>query len=37
MWRQQTRMSLLSLMAAQNTYSYWQNAWGKMYREKKAA
>jgi len=24
-------------MAAQNTYSYWQNAWGKMYREKKAA
>ena len=37
MWRQQTRMSLLSLMAAQNTYSYWQNAWGKMCQEKKAA
>lgn len=37
MWRQQSRMSLLSLMAAQNAYNYWQNAWGNMYQEKKAA
>jgi hypothetical protein len=37
MWRQQTRMSLLSLMAAQNAYSYWQNAWGKTSQGNKAA
>lgn len=37
MCRQQTRMSLLSLMAAENTYSYWQNAWGQMYRGQKIA
>jgi hypothetical protein len=37
MWRQQTRMSLLSLMAAQNAYNYWQNAWGKTSQENKAA
>jgi len=37
MWHQQTRMSLLSLMAAQNTYRYWQNTWEGMYGQKKAA
>lgn len=37
MWRHQTRMSLLSLMAAQNTYRYWQSTWGSMVGQKKAA
>jgi hypothetical protein len=37
MWHHQTRMSLLSLMAAQNTYRYWQSTWETMYSEKKAA
>lgn len=37
MWHHQTRMSLLSLMAAQNAYRYWQNTWGNLYRPKKAA
>lgn len=37
MWHHQTRMSLLSLMAAQNTYRYWQNTWGNMTQQKKAA
>ncbi|MDP3638516.1 MAG: hypothetical protein U0989_07965 [Azonexus sp.] len=37
MCRQQTRMSLLSLMAAENTYSYWQKTWGQMYRGQKIA
>ena len=37
MWRQQSRMSLLSLMAAQNTYNYWQNAWGQFDPAKKLA
>lgn len=37
MWQHQTRMSLLSLMAAQNAYRYWQNTWETMAAEKKAA
>jgi hypothetical protein len=37
MWHHQTRMSLLSLMAAQNTYRYWKNTWDSMAAEKKAA
>ncbi len=36
-WRHQTRMSLLSLMAAQNTYRYWQNAWESLYPQAHAA
>ena len=36
-WRHQTRMSLLSLMAAQNAYRFWQNTWDNMYAQKKAA
>lgn len=37
MWHHQTRMSLLSLMAAQNAYRFWQNTWENMYMPKKAA
>ena len=37
MWQHQTRMSLLSLMAAQNTYRVWQETWGNPYPAKKAA
>ena len=37
MWRHQTRMSMLSLLAAQNAYRYWQNALDNMYPQKKAA
>ena len=37
MWHHQSRMSLLSLMAAQNAYRYWQNTWGNLYAQKKAA
>jgi hypothetical protein len=37
MWQHQTRMSLLSLMAAQNTYRVWQETWGNTYPAKKAA
>jgi hypothetical protein len=37
MWHHQSRMSLLSLMAAQNTYRFWQNAWGNLYGQQKAA
>lgn len=36
-WRHQTRMSMLSLMAAQNTYRFWQSAWNDMVGQKKAA
>lgn len=36
-WRHQTRMSLLSLMAAQNAYRFWQNTRDNMYAQKKAA
>ena len=37
MWRHQSRMSLLSLMAAQNAYRFWQNTWGNIKKKKKAA
>jgi hypothetical protein len=37
MWHHQSRMSLLSLMAAQNTYRLWQNAWDNLYGQQKAA
>ena len=37
MWRHQTRMSKLSLLAAQNAYRFWQNTWDTLYPQKKAA
>lgn len=37
MWRHQSRMSLLSMMAAQNAYRFWQSAWEDMSSPKKAA
>ena len=37
LFQHQTRMSLLSLMAAQNAYRFWQNAWENSYLQKKAA
>jgi hypothetical protein len=37
LWRHQTRMSLLSVMAAQNAYRYWQTTWNDMVGHKKAA
>lgn len=37
MWQHQTRISLLSLMAAQNAYQFWQNTWGSNQLAKKAA
>lgn len=33
----QSRISLLSLIAAQNAYRFWQNKWQEMYQQKKAA
>lgn len=36
-WRHQTRMSLLSLLAAQNTYRLWQNTWENFYPQAHAA
>ena len=37
MWRHQSRMSLLSLMAAQNTFRFWQITWGSAGAPRKAA
>lgn len=37
MWQHQTRLSLLSLMAAQNTYRFWQNTWENMVPPQKKA
>lgn len=37
MWHHQTRMSLLSLMAAENTYRFWQNTWENLYSHQEAA
>lgn len=37
MWHHQSRMSLLSLLATQNAYRYWQNTWEGMYGQKHAA
>lgn len=36
-WRHQSRMSMLSLLAAQNAYRYWQNTWDNICPQKKAA
>lgn len=35
--RHQARMSMLSLMAAQNTYRFWQHTWQNLYLPRKAA
>jgi hypothetical protein len=37
MWHHQSRMSLLSLTAAQNAYRFWQSTWKNLYPQKKAA
>jgi hypothetical protein len=37
MFHHQSRISLLSLIAAQNTYRFWQDKWQEMYQQKKAA
>ena len=37
MWRHQTRMSLLSLIAAKNAYRFWENAWGSFSKPNRAA
>ncbi|NTV69963.1 MAG: hypothetical protein HGA71_07445 [Azonexaceae bacterium] len=37
MWRHQTRMSMMSLLATQNAYRLWQNTLEGMYPQKKAA
>jgi hypothetical protein len=37
MWRHQSRMSLLSMTAAQNAYRFWQTTWDNLYTPKKAA
>lgn len=37
MWHHQTRMSLLSLLAAQNAYRFWQHTWENLYTHQKAA
>ena len=37
MWHHQTRMSLLSLAAAENAFHFWQNTWDSIYPQKKAA
>ncbi|MBS1143611.1 MAG: hypothetical protein H6R14_1017 [Proteobacteria bacterium] len=37
MWRHQTRMSMMSLLATQNAYRLWQNTMEGMYQQKKAA
>lgn len=36
-WRHQTRMSLLSLSAAQNACQAWQTAWQNIWQPQKAA
>jgi len=36
-WRHQTRMSLLSLTAAQSTYRFWQNTWNGLAAQQQAA
>lgn len=37
MWHHQSRMSLLTLLAAQNTVRYWQNTLGQYYTPRQAA
>lgn len=36
MWQHQSRMSLLSLMAAQNAYRFWQNTWDHLTTQQAA-
>ncbi|MDR2838189.1 MAG: hypothetical protein LBV49_06410 [Azonexus sp.] len=36
-WHHQTRLSLLSLIAARNTCRYWQNAWERVQDQYKIA
>lgn len=36
-WKRQRHMSELSMTAARNTYRQWQQAWQKLYRQRKAA
>ncbi|MBN9421095.1 MAG: hypothetical protein BGO63_10710 [Candidatus Accumulibacter sp. 66-26] len=37
LWRHQTRMSQLSLLAAQNTYRFWQSNWDNFLATQKRA
>lgn len=37
LWQHQNRISMLSLMAAQNAYRFWQNTWETMVVPRKAA
>jgi hypothetical protein len=37
LWRHQTRISLLSLLAAQNAYRCWQQAWENFYPQQARA
>jgi len=37
MWHHQSRMSQLSLMAAQNAYYFWRNAWRQIAARNKLA
>ena len=37
LFRHQSRMSLLTLMAAQNAYRFWQDTWGNVRGAKRAA
>lgn len=37
MWRHQSRIGLLSLVAAESTYKLWQNAWKTYTGQSKAA
>lgn len=36
-FQHQNRVSMLSLLAAQNTYRFWQSAWENLYPQKNAA
>lgn len=36
-WRHQSRMSMFSMVVAQNTYRYWQNTWDNLYQPNKVA
>jgi hypothetical protein len=37
MWHHQTRMSLMSLLAAENAYRFWQHTWENLYSHQEAA
>lgn len=36
-WRHQSRLSMLSVIAAQNTYQFWHNTWNDLVGPRKAA